>query len=149
MECDVCGRSMWRWPLDSNPWVEETWSCSWCYAVTMVDVGRFELCRPPYAPADKRWERADGEGLPPGSVHAFGSFEKTLCGIEFPGLSPSDYFWFPERRDACGECWAAAVTIDERWPRELRGAHARTGIARQLSNPGAGNREGARLERPD
>jgi hypothetical protein len=123
---------MWQWPLDPNQWAEEIWSCCWCYATTHVGGEWFEISRPSYAPVGSRWETAVGEELPPGSAHAFGSFEKTLCGIELPGLSPSDYLWLPERRNACGDCREAAVAIDDRWPCELRDVHARTSIVKQL-----------------
>ncbi|MFI1154700.1 hypothetical protein [Streptomyces sp. NPDC020817] len=92
----------------------------------------FELSRPPHAPPDRRWETAIAEGVAPDSVHAFGSFETTLCGIELPGMSPSDYIWLPDRPGACSGCRKAALVIDERWPRELRDEHARTSMVKQL-----------------
>ncbi|MFG2716474.1 hypothetical protein ACGFX2_39055 [Streptomyces goshikiensis] len=93
----------------------------------------FEISRPPYAPVDRRWETALAERLPPDPAHAFGSFENTLCGIELPGIGPSDYLWLPEHLNACGACREAAVVIDERWPRELRDDHARISIAKRLA----------------
>lgn len=132
MECDVCGRSMLRWPLEPNRWAEESWSCCWCFAATHVGGEWFELSRPPYAYPDRRWETAIAEGLASDSVHAFGSFETTLCGIEFPGMSPSDYIWLPDRPSACSDCRKTALVIDERWPRELRDEQARTSIVKQL-----------------
>ncbi|WP_239146320.1 hypothetical protein [Streptomyces sp. SID10815] len=80
-------------------WEEEIWSCSWCYAATHVGVGGewFEVSRPPYSPMSMRWERAVADGLPTDVFHAFGTFDRTLCGIQETGMSPSDHWWLPER----------------------------------------------------
>ncbi|MFG2395448.1 hypothetical protein ACGFYF_42450 [Streptomyces lavendulae] len=61
---------------------EEIWSCSWCHAATHVGGAWFEVSRPPYLPVDMRWERAVADGLPVEVSHAFGLFDRTLCGIQ-------------------------------------------------------------------
>ncbi|MGW5422684.1 hypothetical protein [Streptomyces sp. NPDC003943] len=99
----------------------------------MGDEG-FEIARPPYLPIEMRWERAVADGLPANVSHAFGVFDKTLCGIEEDGMSPSDHWWLPERENACGACREAAAVIDERWPQAMRGEDARLSVARR---PGA------------
>jgi hypothetical protein len=43
----------------------------------------------------------------------------------------SDHLWFPERPNACGACWKAAVAIDERWPREMKGIDARISVVKR------------------
>ncbi|GHJ97917.1 hypothetical protein SNE510_74360 [Streptomyces sp. NE5-10] len=91
VECDVCGRSIWRWPVPPTVWEEEIWSCLWCHAATHVGGEWFEITRPPYLPLRMRWEKAAADGLAPGVSHAFGIFDKTLCGIQEAGMSPSDY----------------------------------------------------------
>ncbi|MER7468907.1 hypothetical protein [Streptomyces sp. NPDC097981] len=73
---------------------------------------------------EMRWEEAVADSLPADVSHAFGVFDKTLCGIQAGGMSPSDYWWLPERESACGVCREAAVMIDERWPPALRGEDA-------------------------
>ncbi|MET9934849.1 MULTISPECIES: hypothetical protein [unclassified Streptomyces] len=132
MECDVCGRSMWRWPVPPTGWEEEIWSCSWCHAATYVGGEWFEISRPPYLPLVMRWEKAVADGLASGVCHAFGIFDKTLCGIQEAGMSPSDYLWLPEREDACGACREAASLIDNRWPLSMRSEDARVSVARRL-----------------
>ncbi|MCX4717532.1 hypothetical protein [Streptomyces virginiae] len=132
MECDVCGQAMWRWPVARAAWEEEMWSCSWCHATTQVGGEWFEISRPDYLPVEMRWERAVADGLPTGVSHAFGVFDRTLCGIQETGMSPSDHWWLPERANACGACRAEASAIDERWPRVMRGEGARASVARRL-----------------
>ncbi|MFE5495732.1 hypothetical protein ACFQ7Z_38015 [Streptomyces virginiae] len=41
------------------------------------------------------------DGLPSDVFHAFGIFDRTLCGIQEAGMSASDYGWLPERENAC------------------------------------------------
>ncbi|GGR65831.1 hypothetical protein GCM10010282_68620 [Streptomyces roseolus] len=130
MDCDVCGGVMWRWPAPPSQWEQEIWSCSWCHAATHVGGEWFEIARPPYLPMETRWERAVADGLDTDVSHAFGAFDKTLCGIHLSGMSPSDYLWVPDRENACAACRAAAVIIDERWPQAVRGKDARVSIAR-------------------
>ncbi|MER6237975.1 hypothetical protein [Streptomyces clavifer] len=132
MECDVCGRAMWQWPTLPTAWEEEIWSCSWCHASTHVGGEWFEVSRPPYLPVDMRWERAVADGLTADVSHAFGIFDRTLCGIQVAGMSPSDYWWLPERENACNACRDMAGVIDGRWPQALRGEDARVSVARQL-----------------
>ncbi|MFD4918501.1 hypothetical protein ACFWNR_35525 [Streptomyces virginiae] len=132
MECDVCGQTMWRWPVAPTAWEEEMWSCSWCHATTQVGGEWFEISRPDYLPVEMRWERAVADGLPAGVSHAFGVFDRTLCGIQETGMSPSDHWWLPERANACGACRAEASAIDERRPRAMRGEGARVSVARGL-----------------
>ncbi|MFG3268896.1 hypothetical protein [Streptomyces bobili] len=132
MECDVCGQAMWRWPVAPTAWEEEIWSCLWCHAATHVGGEWFEISRPPYLPIEMRWEKAVADGLAAGVSHAFGIFDKTLCGIQEAGMSPSDYWWLPERENACDACRKAAGVIDDRWPESTRGEDARVSVARRL-----------------
>ncbi|KOV18894.1 hypothetical protein ADK90_19375 [Streptomyces sp. XY413] len=132
MECDVCGRAMWRWPALPAVTHSEIWSCSWCYASTYVGGEWFEVARPRYLPVGMRWERAVADGVPADVSHAFGIFDRTLCGIQEAGMSPSDYWWLPERENACGACREAAGVIDDRWPQAMRGENARVSVARRL-----------------
>ncbi|MFI6963367.1 hypothetical protein [Streptomyces sp. NPDC050255] len=57
---------------------------------------------------------------------------RTLCGIQVAGMSPSDYWWLPERENACGACREIAGVIDGRWPQAMRGEDARVSVARRL-----------------
>lgn len=123
---------MWRWPTLPTAWEEEVWSCSWCYASTHVGGDWFEVARPPYSPVDMRWERAVADGLTATVSHAFGIFDRTLCGIQVAGMSPSDYWWLPERENACNPCRYMAGVIDGRWPQALRGEDVRVSVARRL-----------------
>ncbi|WSN54838.1 hypothetical protein OG195_03140 [Streptomyces sp. NBC_01362] len=41
---------------------------------------------------EMRWERAVADGLPTDVPNAFGIFDKTLCGIQETGMSPSDHW---------------------------------------------------------
>lgn len=132
VECDVCGRSMWRWPVPPTAWEEEIWSCSWCHAATHVGGEWFEISRPPYLPPGMRWGNAVAVGLASGVSHAFGIFDKTLCGIQETCMSPSDHWWLPGREDACGACREVADVIDDRWPQTMRGEGARVSVARRL-----------------
>ncbi|MFD7916336.1 hypothetical protein ACFV30_37465 [Streptomyces sp. NPDC059752] len=132
MECDVCGQAMWQWPVVPTAWEEEIWSCLWCHATTHVGGEWFEISRPQYLSVEMRWERAVADGLPADVSHAFGVFDKTLCGIQETGMSPSDHWWLPERANACGACLAAATAIDGRWPQVMRGEGARVSVARRL-----------------
>lgn len=79
-----------------------------------------------------RWERAVADDLSAGVSHAFGIFDKTLCGIQVAGMSPSDYWWLLDRENACGACGEAAGAIDDRWPQAMRGEDARVSVARRL-----------------
>ncbi|GAA3011190.1 hypothetical protein JCM13580A_61910 [Streptomyces drozdowiczii] len=132
VECDVCGRVMWRWPVQPAVSEEEIWSCSWCHAATHVGGEWFEVSRPPYLPVEMRWERAVADGLSAGVSHAFGIFDTTLCGIQVAGMSPSDHGWLPDRENACGACREAAGAIDERWPQAMRAEDARVSVGRRL-----------------
>lgn len=123
---------MWRWPVQPAVPQEEIWSCSWCHAVTHVGGEWFEVSRPPYLPVGTRWGRAVTDGLPADVSHAFGVFDRTLCGIQIAGMSPSDHWWLPERENACSACREAAGVIDDRWPQEMRGEDARVSVARRL-----------------
>ncbi|WP_074991645.1 hypothetical protein [Streptomyces misionensis] len=131
MECDVCGRSMRRWPAPATEWEEDIWSCSWCHATTHVGGKWFEIARPPYMSMEMRWERAFADGLPAEVSHAFGTFGATLCGIQEADMSPSDNLWMPERDNACSACREAAVVIDDRWPQAMRGEDARVSVVRR------------------
>ncbi|MFF2642001.1 hypothetical protein ACFVUB_19415 [Streptomyces niveus] len=82
---------------------EELWSCSWCHAATHVSGEWLEIARS-YLSAETRWERAVSDSLRADVSHAFGIFDRTLCGTWEAGMSPSDYLWLPEREDACGAC---------------------------------------------
>ncbi|WP_405850430.1 MULTISPECIES: hypothetical protein [unclassified Streptomyces] len=79
---------------------------------------------------EMRWERAVADGLPTDVPNAFGIFDKTLCGIQETGMSPSDHRWLPEQASACGACREAAGVIDDRWPQAMRGEGARVSAAR-------------------
>ncbi|MFC9245454.1 hypothetical protein ACFT7S_15935 [Streptomyces sp. NPDC057136] len=118
--------------MPPTAWEEGIWSCSWCHAATHVGGEWFEISRPPYLPMGMRWGKAVADGLPAGISHAFGIFDKTLCGIQEAGMLPSDHWWLPERKDACGDCREAAGVIDDRWPRAMRGEDARVSVARGL-----------------
>ncbi|GAX57594.1 hypothetical protein SO3561_09164 [Streptomyces olivochromogenes] len=122
---------MWQWPVPPTEWHEEIWSCSWCYAATHVGGEWFEIARPPYLPMELRWERAVANGLPADVAHAFGIFDRTLCGIQEVGMSPSDYGWLLERENACDACHEAAMVIDERWPQTMSSDDARVSVARR------------------
>ncbi|WP_266811805.1 hypothetical protein [Streptomyces sp. NBC_01433] len=128
----MCGLTMWRWPVRPTVREEEIWSCSWCYAATQVGGEWFEISRPPYLPMEMRRERAVADGLAVGASHAFGTFGKSLCGIQELGMSPSDHWWLPEREAACGACGEAAGVINDRWPQAMRGEDAPVSVARQL-----------------
>ncbi|MEW1905478.1 hypothetical protein [Streptomyces sp. NPDC086147] len=91
----------------------------------------FEISRPSYLPLGMRWEKAVADGLTAGVSHAFGIFDRTLCGIQETGMSPSDHWWLPEREDVCGACREAADVIDDRWPQAMRGENARVSVARR------------------
>ncbi|EDY64986.1 hypothetical protein ACH46N_20340 [Streptomyces pristinaespiralis] len=132
MKCDVCGRAMWRWSVPATAWEEEILSCSWCHAATYVGGDWFEISRPPHLPVGARWERAVAAGLPVGVSHAYGTFDRTLCGIREASMSPSDHCWLPERENACDACREAAVVMDDRWPQAMRGKGARASVARRL-----------------
>ncbi|MGW0955325.1 hypothetical protein ACWDAO_07675 [Streptomyces sp. NPDC001212] len=62
-----------------------------------------------------RWDKAVAKDLPAGVSHAFGIFDRTLCGVQRAGMSPSGHWWQPEREDACATCREAAGVIDDRW----------------------------------
>ncbi|MEU1371378.1 hypothetical protein ABZ454_35335, partial [Streptomyces sp. NPDC005803] len=102
------------------------------YAATQVGGEWFEISRPLYLPMEMRWERAVADGLAGGVSHAFGIFDKTLCGIQEVGMSPSGHWWLPERENACGACREAARVIDDRWPHAMRGEDARVSVTRRL-----------------
>ncbi|WP_229891853.1 hypothetical protein [Streptomyces lavendofoliae] len=109
------------------------WSCSWCHPASHVGGEWFEVSRPPYLRIGMRWEEAVvADGLAPGTSHSFGISDKTLCGIQEAGMSPSDYWWLPEREDACGACRETAGVIDDRWPRAMKGEDARVSVALRL-----------------
>ncbi|MEU5580506.1 hypothetical protein AB0I84_17615 [Streptomyces spectabilis] len=86
----------------------------------------------PYLPVEMRWERAVADGLPLDVSHAFGIFDRTLCGVQQVGMSPSDYGWLPQLGNACRACREAAGVIDDRWPQAMRGEDARVSVARRL-----------------
>ncbi|MFE4692151.1 hypothetical protein ACFRH6_19115 [Streptomyces sp. NPDC056749] len=81
---------------------------------------------------DMRWERAVAGGLTADVSHVFGIFDRTLCGIQVAGMSPSDYWWMPERENAFGACRDLAGVIDDRWPQASRGEDTRVSVARRL-----------------
>lgn len=81
---------------------------------------------------ERRWEKAVADGLPLDVSHAFGIFDRTLCGIQQAGMSPSDYGWLPQRGNVCGACREAAGVIDDRWPQAMRGRDERVSVARRL-----------------
>jgi hypothetical protein len=106
-----------------SPEPDEEWACTWCYARATVWTCSRDVTGPRYAPANTRWERADGDGLPSGLDHAYGYFGATLCGRYREGVTASPYPWVPEWADACPACKEAAAVIDERWPVEKRGGN--------------------------
>jgi hypothetical protein len=118
------------WPEPATPWFDAMWACPWCFATTYVGSAQWEIERPIYMPADMRWEQAMAEGTRFSVAHAYGSFRRTLCGVERPDLYPTDYPWQPKSEGACDECWHTALTIDERWPPSMRGIEARISIKR-------------------
>ncbi|MFE5908132.1 hypothetical protein ACFQ6B_03425 [Streptomyces wedmorensis] len=79
-----------------------------------------------------RWEKAVANGLPVDASHAFGIFDRTLCGIQETVMSPSDQWWSPERANTCGAYREVAVVIDDRWPQAMKGEEARVSVSRRL-----------------
>ncbi|GGU01894.1 hypothetical protein GCM10010272_53760 [Streptomyces lateritius] len=75
-----------------------------------------------------RWEEAVADGLSSDVSHAFGAYDSTLCGIQNAGMTPADYWWLPERENACGDCRSAASVIDGRRPQAMRGENARVSV---------------------
>ncbi|RPK32089.1 hypothetical protein EES40_36890 [Streptomyces sp. ADI93-02] len=121
---------MWRWPALPTVWDEEI--CSWCHASTHVGGESFAVARPPYLPVEMRWEKAVADGLPLRVSHVFGIFDRTLCGVQQAGMSPSDYGWLPQRGTPVALAGKAAGVIDDRWPQAMRGEDARVSVARRL-----------------
>ena len=59
--------------------------------------------------------------LPDAGRHAYGYFHQTLCGIEKPDMTGSQFgMWGGGFSDECPDCTAAALAIDARWPEERR-----------------------------
>ena len=70
--------------------------------------------------------------LPSTVDHAYGSFRKTLCGIELPDMEPSDQPWLCERDSACAACLEMAIEIDGRWPKDRRSEKDRVSIVKYV-----------------
>ncbi|MCX4870067.1 hypothetical protein OG694_40030 [Streptomyces sp. NBC_00906] len=87
---------------------------------------------------EMRWERAVADGLPTDVPNAFGIFDKTLCGIQETGMSPSDHRWLPEQASACGACREAAggLGIDAQSGAVVDGLGAAAGVGPCLDDGG-------------
>lgn len=121
MRCDVCDHEMVKWDRPPSRWRRELWVCTWCYAVTRIGTPDHEISRPGHCPWEIRWEAAWTDMLPDAGWHAYGYFHKTLCGIEKPDMTGSQFgMWGGGHRDECPDCTAAALAIDARWPEERR-----------------------------
>lgn len=121
MRCDVCDHEMVKWDRPPSRWRRELWVCTWCYAVTQIGTPDHEISRPGHCPWEIRWEAAWTDMLPDAGRHAYGYFHKTLCGIEKPDMTGSQFgMWGGGHRDECPDCTAAALAIDARWPEERR-----------------------------
>ncbi|MFB7444046.1 hypothetical protein ACFC01_38070 [Streptomyces mirabilis] len=121
MRCDVCDHEMVKWDRPPSRWRRELWVCTWCYAVTRIGTPDHEISRPGHCPWEIRWEAAWTDMLPDAGRHAYGYFHKTLCGIEKPDMTGSQFgMWGGGHRDECPDCTAAALAIDARWPEERR-----------------------------
>ncbi|MEV0569838.1 hypothetical protein [Dactylosporangium sp. NPDC050588] len=106
--------------IPPQQWYREVWVCTWCYAFTLVGHVGSEMTRSMYHRWDQRWEAACTDMLPDPRRHAYGLFRATLCGIERPDMTGSQFGMWGGGRDECPACTAAARTIDVRWPVERR-----------------------------
>ncbi|MFJ7498053.1 hypothetical protein ACIQZB_44735 [Streptomyces sp. NPDC097727] len=120
MRCDVCDHEMAKWDVPPSRSCRELWTCTWCHAVTYVGTPEHEISRPWYSPWDLRWEAAWTDMLPDAHRHAYGYLHRTLCGIERPDMTGSQFGMWGDRSDECPDCMAAALAIDARWPQERR-----------------------------
>ncbi|MFD8757392.1 hypothetical protein ACFV0O_41430 [Kitasatospora sp. NPDC059577] len=120
MHCDVCEHEMTTWDRPPSRWCREFWLCTWCHAVTLIGTPDHEAYRPDHSPWDIRWEAAWTDMLPDADRHAYGFLHRTLCGIEKPDMTGSQFGTWGDFLDACPDCTAAALAIDARWPEERR-----------------------------
>ncbi|MER5600803.1 hypothetical protein [Streptomyces sp. NPDC002265] len=111
---------MTRWGHSPSRWFRERWVCTWCYAVTEIGTPDHEISRPGHCPWDIRWEAAWTDMLPDAHRHAYGYFHRTLCGIEKPDMTSSQFGGWSGHPDECPDCKVAALAIDARWPEERR-----------------------------
>ncbi|MEU6342833.1 hypothetical protein ABZ883_18050 [Streptomyces sp. NPDC046977] len=89
--------------------------------MTQLGTPDHEISRPGYCRWDLRWEAAWTDMLPDAGRHAYGYFDRTLCGIERPDMTGSQFgMWGGRFEDECPDCTAAALAIDARWPEERR-----------------------------
>lgn len=117
------------WDVPPSRWCRETWVCTWCYAVTELGTPDFEVVRSVYMPWDLRWEAAWSDMLPNAGRHAYGYRNQTLCGIEKPDMTGSQFaMWGGNRPQECPDCTAAAHIIDARWPTDRRDYHFRVSV---------------------
>ncbi|MGW2826648.1 hypothetical protein ACWC24_37580 [Streptomyces sp. NPDC001443] len=79
-----------------------------------------EVSRPGHCPWDIRWEAAWTDMMPDAHRHAYGYFRRTLCGIEKPDMTGSQFGGWGGYPDECPDCKVAALAIDARWPEERR-----------------------------
>lgn len=120
MRCDVCEHTMAKWDLPPSRWCRELWVCTWCHAVTQFGTPDHEISRPEYCPWEIRWEAAWTDMLPDAARHAYGYVHGTLCGIEKPDMTGSQFGMWGRGPDDCPDCTAAALAIDARWPEDRR-----------------------------
>lgn len=121
MRCDVCDHEMAKWIIPPSRWCREIWVCTWCHAVTQFGMLDYEVSRPGYMPWDLRWEAAWTDMLPNAGRHAYGLFNRTLCGIAKPDMTGSQFaMWGGTYPDECPDCTTAAQSIDARWPQDRR-----------------------------
>lgn len=128
MRCDVCDHEMVKWDLPRSRWCREFWVCAWCYATTSFGTAEGEVHRTGYDRWDRRWEAAWTDMLPDAGRHAYGWFSRTLCGIERPDMTGSQFGAWGGRDDDCPDCRTAALAIDARWPEERRGHDFRVSL---------------------
>ncbi|WP_344504918.1 hypothetical protein [Dactylosporangium maewongense] len=78
------------------------------------------MSRAIYQRWDLRWEAACTDMLADPRRHAYGLFRATLCGIERPDMTGSQFGMWGGRPGECPACTAAARAIDARWPVQRR-----------------------------
>ncbi|MEU4091595.1 hypothetical protein [Streptomyces sp. NPDC026673] len=88
--------------------------------MTQFGTPNHEISRPDHCPWEIRWEAAWTDMLPDARRHAYGYLHRTLCGIEKPDMTGSQFGMWGRSPDACPDCTAAALAIDARWPEERR-----------------------------
>ncbi|MEU2860219.1 hypothetical protein ACIQWL_35075 [Streptomyces mirabilis] len=86
--------------------------------MTQIGTPDHEISRSGHCPWEIRWEAAWTDMLPDAGRHAYGYFHKTLCGIEKPDMTGSQFGkWGGGYRDECPDCTAAALPSTRGGPR--------------------------------